>query len=93
MQVMDQRVIATSSVQCVGNTLLLNGRVYSPPFTITATGPTKKMRASLRDDPGVSAYRDWAAAVGLGYDLQRSSDLTIPAYEGPVAMEYATPEQ
>lgn len=93
MQVMDQRVIATSSVQCVGNTLLLNGRVYSPPFTITATGPIKRMRASLRDDPGVAAYRGWADAVGLGYDVQRSADLTIPAYEGPVAMEYATPQQ
>jgi uncharacterized protein YlxW (UPF0749 family) len=93
MQVMDQRVITTSSVQCVGNTLLLHGRVYSPPFTITATGPVKKMRASLRADPGVTAYRDWAAAVGLGYDVQRIDDATLPPYEGPIAMEFATPQQ
>ena len=93
MQVMDQRVIATSSVQCVGNTLLLHGRVYSPPFVITATGPVKRMRASLRTDPGVAAYRDWAAAVGLGYSAQRIDEITLPAYEGPIAMQYATPQQ
>lgn len=30
IQVMDQRLISTSAVRCVGNTLLLQGRVYSP---------------------------------------------------------------
>ena len=38
MMVMDQRIISTSAVRCVGNTLILQGRVYSPPFTVTATG-------------------------------------------------------
>jgi uncharacterized protein YlxW (UPF0749 family) len=93
MQVMDQRIINTSSIQCVGNTLLLQGRVYSPPFVITAVGPVKRMRESLRSDPTVSAYREWASAVGLGYDVERPGELTIPGYEGPVAMQYATPER
>jgi uncharacterized protein YlxW (UPF0749 family) len=91
MQIMDQRVIGTSSIQCVGNTLLLQGRAYSPPFVITAVGPVKKMRASLRADGAVAAYRAWAAAVGLGYDVTRDRDLTIPAYTGPIAMQYAHP--
>ena len=38
VQIMDQRLIATSAVRCVGNTLILQGRVYSPPYTITAVG-------------------------------------------------------
>lgn len=93
MQVMDQRIINTSSIQCVGNTLLLQGRVYSPPFVITAVGPVKKMRASLRADATVSAYRDWAQAVGLGYDVQRDAEATIPGYTGPVTMAYAQPSE
>jgi len=93
VQLMDQRLISTSSIQCVGNTLLLQGRVYSPPYVITAIGPLKKMRASLRTDPLVAAYRDWAAAVGLGYELQRDTGVTIPGYEGSITMEFATPEQ
>ena len=32
IQMQDQRIIATSVVRCVGNTLLLNGRTYSPPY-------------------------------------------------------------
>src|SRR5690606_26993001 len=38
MMIQDQRVISTSAVRCVGNTLILQGRVYSPPFVITAIG-------------------------------------------------------
>ena len=34
MTIAGQRVIATSAVRCVGNTLLLNGEVYSPPFRV-----------------------------------------------------------
>ncbi|WP_030955969.1 DUF881 domain-containing protein, partial [Streptomyces sp. NRRL S-481] len=30
IKVMDQRLISTSAVRCVGNTLILQGRVYSP---------------------------------------------------------------
>lgn len=91
IQVMDQRIINTSSIQCVGNTLLLQGRVYSPPFVITAVGPVKRMRTSLREDPAVRDYRQWAAAVGLGYDVTRTPELTIPGYDGPIAMEFASP--
>ncbi len=91
LQVMDQRIINTSSIQCVGNTLLLQGRVYSPPFVITAVGPVRKMRASLNADPAVTAYRAWADAVGLGYDVSRQNDATIAGYVGPITMQYADP--
>jgi uncharacterized protein YlxW (UPF0749 family) len=91
VQVMDQRLVNTSSIQCVGNTLLLQGRAYSPPYVISAVGPLKKMRKSLRIDPVVTAYRAWAGAVGLGYDVGRERTLEIPAYTGPVSMQYATP--
>ncbi len=36
--VMGQRLISTSAVRCVGNTVILQGQVYSPPFVIEAVG-------------------------------------------------------
>ena len=45
IQMQDQRIIATSAPRCVGNTLLLNGRTYSPPYTITAIGDVAAMQA------------------------------------------------
>ena len=91
MEIMDQRIIATSSVQCVGNTLVLQGRVYSPPYRISAIGPVKKMRKAVRQDSAVADYRAWAAAVGLGYDVVKEPDAVFPGYAGPISIEYATP--
>jgi uncharacterized protein YlxW (UPF0749 family) len=91
MEIMDQRIVATSAIRCVGNTLLLQGRVYSPPFVISATGPVRQMRAALRADPTVAGYRDWAQVVGLGYDVRRVTKLAVPAYGGPLTMDYAAP--
>jgi uncharacterized protein YlxW (UPF0749 family) len=91
MQIMDQRIIATSAIRCVGNTLLLQDQVYSPPYVITATGPVRSMRDALTRDPGVTDYREWGRVVGLGYDVTTLPTMVIPAYGGPIGMNYATP--
>src|SRR5689334_3452376 len=51
IQVQDQRIIGTSAPRCVGNTLLLNGRTYSPPYVIKAIGDTAAMQAALAAAP------------------------------------------
>src|SRR5207302_7260507 len=38
MAINGQRLIGTSAVLCVGNTLLLNGTVHSPPYVVTGVG-------------------------------------------------------
>lgn len=91
IQIMDQRLASTSAVRCVGNTLILQGRVYSPPFVITAVGPVPAMRRALDDEPGVQLYRAWADAVGLGYDERTLGPTTLPAFDGGVGMSYASP--
>lgn len=89
MVIMDLRVISTSAVRCVGNTLLLHGRVYSPPFAISAIGDANRLRAALNLDPGVRAFRDAATAFGLGYEVTNVSVLA-PAYSGSGTLDYAT---
>ncbi|RNI19681.1 DUF881 domain-containing protein [Flexivirga caeni] len=88
MMLMDQRVISTSAVRCVGNTLLLQGRVYSPPFVIKAMGDPAKLRAALDDDPDVENYKVYVTQVGLGYDVSTGKE-TFPAYQGALDLKYA----
>ena len=89
MTIQGQRVVSTSAVRCVGNTLILHGRVYSPPYVIAAIGPLDRMRASLDADPQVAIFREWVAAVGLGYVVTAQKDQTFPAYAGPVQQQSA----
>jgi uncharacterized protein YlxW (UPF0749 family) len=93
VQLMDQRVISTSAVRCVGNTLILQGRVYSPPYTITAIGDADRLVGALSRSTAVRNYRQYAAAYGLGYQVGARSDVTIPAYTGALDLRYATPAE
>ncbi|MBO1755069.1 DUF881 domain-containing protein [Allobranchiibius sp. CTAmp26] len=90
MTIMDQRIISTSAVRCVGNTLLLQGRVYSPPFVISAMGDQKKLHSALANDPAVSGYRDYVPLVGLGYSVRDNGDAHFAAYGGSAQLRYAT---
>ena len=89
VQVMDQRIVSTSAVRCVGNTLILQGRVYSPPFTVSAVGDTADLGRALDEDPQVALYREYVDLYGLGYVVQPEDRLTVPAFTGPLLPAYA----
>ncbi len=89
MMLQDQRVISTSAVRCVGNTLILQGRVYSPPYVISAIGDVDAMQARLDSDPSVGIYRQYVDAVGLGYDVTTKPAASFPAYSGSVDLSHA----
>lgn len=84
VMVMDQRIISTSAIRCVGNTLLLQGRVYSPPFKITATGDTAKLQLALNNEPGVQTYKQYVERVNLGWKINVINETTLPAWQGSV---------
>lgn len=91
MMIQDQRVISTSAVRCVGNTLVLQGRVYAPPYRIAAIGDADAMQRALDTDPSVAIYRQYVDAVGLGYEVHAQRSLELPAYSGSVDLAHATP--
>lgn len=91
MTIMGQRVLTTSAVRCIGNTLLLQGRTYSPPFVITAIGPQDRMRAALDAQPGVQLFRQYVQTYGLGYEISPRDDVTMPGFDGPIRMSSASP--
>jgi uncharacterized protein YlxW (UPF0749 family) len=91
IQMQDQRIIATSVPRCVGNTLLLNGRTYSPPYTITAIGNAPAMQAALAAAPLVSLYKQYVVRFGLGYQEDAKPDVRIAGYTEPVRMHFAQP--
>lgn len=88
MTVNGQRIVATSAIRCVGNVLLLHGRVYSPPYVIAAIGDAVALRAALDRDEGVARYRAAGAAYGVLLDV-RDAELTLPPYDGPPPVHVA----
>ncbi len=91
IQMQDQRIIATSAPRCVGNTLLLNGRTFSPPYTVTAIGDATAMQTALAAAPLVILYKQYVVRFGLGYSEQVTPDVRVAGYTEPVTMHSAQP--
>ncbi|MFE3016842.1 DUF881 domain-containing protein [Streptomyces sp. NPDC059256] len=89
IQVMDQRLISTSAVRCVGNTLILQGRVYSPPYKITAVGDQDGLRKALDASPALQNYQLYVKAYGLGWKVDERKAVTLPGYSGTVDLHHA----
>lgn len=83
-----QRLVSTSAVLCVGNTLLLNGTVHSPPYTVSAVGA---VRDRFESDALVRRLHDDASAYGLRFSVTRMDSVDVPAYRGATVLSYARP--
>jgi uncharacterized protein YlxW (UPF0749 family) len=83
-----QRLVTTSAVLCVGNTLLLDGTVHSPPYLVEGIAAD---RAVFDDDTLVRRLRHDAGVVHLGFAVEHVSDLDIPGFPGPLAVKFAAP--
>jgi uncharacterized protein YlxW (UPF0749 family) len=91
IQMQDQRIIATSAAICVGNTLLLNGRTYSPPYVITAIGDVPAMQAALSASPLVGLYKRYVLRFGLGYSEQPRTQADVVGHPPAIRMRHAKP--
>jgi uncharacterized protein YlxW (UPF0749 family) len=89
MQIMDQRMVTTGAVRCVGNTLILRGRVYSPPYEITAIGDPQRLRFALDTSEGVALYRYYVDRFGLVYSAEDQTEVRLPSYDGSLDLLYA----
>lgn len=67
-----ERLTSTSAVRCAGNTLLLHGRVHSPPYRIEAIGDAAALESGLQASPGMDRLQAAAAAFGLVLQIQRT---------------------
>ena len=67
MTIQGQRVIATTGIKCVGNTVVLHGVPYAPPYAISAIGEPAGLRAALAASPALQIYRQYVDAYALVY--------------------------
>jgi uncharacterized protein YlxW (UPF0749 family) len=87
-----QRIISTTGIKCVGNTVVLQGIPYSPPYRIVSVGDPRAMYDALVSSPEVQNYRDYIRPpYNLGWSVRSERRIDVPAYTGPLTLQYAAP--
>lgn len=88
--VMGIRIGVNSTILCVGNTLLVEDQVFSPPFVIQGIGDQERLLASIETEPGLKIYRQYVQLYRLGYEVSREAEISAPAYTGRVILDKNT---
>ncbi|HSE69914.1 MAG TPA: DUF881 domain-containing protein [Nocardioidaceae bacterium] len=91
MTIQGQRVISTTGIKCVGNSVVLHGIPYSPPYVITAVGDPSSMLTSIDGNDYIDIYMQYVERYQLGWGVEAHPDVELPAYEGTVDLDYARP--
>nr|MCW2728655.1 hypothetical protein [Aeromicrobium sp.] len=89
MSLQGQRLMATTGITCVGNSVVLDGVSYSPPYVIEAIGDTGGMNQAMDRSPETSSYADYADTYDLGLEIEQLDRITVKAYANPVALTHA----
>jgi uncharacterized protein YlxW (UPF0749 family) len=87
-----ERVVASSSVYCVGGTIVVNGSIVSTPLTISALGSASSILAVLDDPAQLRDLKHRRDQQSVDLRISRSPLVVIPAYGGAVAVRTATPK-
>jgi uncharacterized protein YlxW (UPF0749 family) len=89
MTIQGQRVISTTGIKCVGNTVILHGIPYAPPYVISAIGNTVRMNATLQNSDFVRIYQQYVQRFRMGYSVETTARATFPGYRGALDLQYA----
>jgi uncharacterized protein YlxW (UPF0749 family) len=86
-----QRVVSTTGIRCIGNSVQLQGVPYSQPYVISGVGDPSTISAAIARDPYLQVYREDAddPNIDVGWDLAVETRIVAPAYDGLLGLSYA----
>ena len=79
-----QRVVPTSAIECGGNIITINGEKIGSPFEIKAIG----LPENLANLDRTGGYLAKMRSDGVGAELKKSNNITIPKYSGIINYKY-----
>ena len=83
----EQRIVSTSSIQCGGAIININGERIGSPFTIKAIGLPESLANIDRTEGYLDLLRSEPYKIGV--ELKKSNNITIPKYSGVINFKYA----
>lgn len=90
MSLNNERIVGSTSIYCVGSTILVNNTRLSPPYEIAAIGNAASMENLLNRSTSLTKIKSLARQYGLQFRIQRAKEVTVVAYEGPLTVKYST---
>ncbi len=87
----DERLVAQTSIYCVGSTIIVNNTRLSPPYEIRAIGNSAQLDSALQDPGNLRKLKSRTRLYGIQLRPTRAAEILLPAYSGDLAVKHANP--
>lgn len=84
----DQRVIASTPISSVGNTIMVNNYHLLPPFNITAIGDGELIMQRLNDPQSLPDLLKRSKELKVRFSAQAKDNLNVPVYNGNMTVSF-----
>jgi uncharacterized protein YlxW (UPF0749 family) len=84
-----ERLVSTSSLYCVGTTILCNATRLSPPYEVRAIGDPGALEAAVRNSPQMEKLNQRALIYDIPITVEQRERVEVPAYSGSVVFRHA----
>jgi uncharacterized protein YlxW (UPF0749 family) len=84
-----QRLVSTTAIRNAGGAVLVNFRVLTSPYVISAIGDVPALRASFDASDIARRFHSWQQIYGLGFSVEQPGTIEIPAFGGTLHFRYA----
>jgi len=81
-----ERLVSTSTIRCVGNSIMVNNRRCTSPFEIKAIGNSTSLESALNIRGGIL---DVLKLYKISVNVTKSASVKLDKYTGNVAFSYA----
>lgn len=85
----NERIVASTSIYCVGSTIMVNDTRLSPPYLVRAIGDSAALYAVVMDPAYLVDLRRRVQQHGLKLTIDWHNEVILPAYKGGFTFEYA----
>lgn len=87
-----ERLVASSSVYCVGSTIVVNGSIVAAPFAVSAVGAPSELLAAIDDPAQLRDLKRRRDRLAVDMKVARAPQLVLAAYAGPLPGRQASPQ-
>jgi uncharacterized protein YlxW (UPF0749 family) len=85
----DERLVSTSSIYCVGSTVMVNDTRLSPPYLIRAIGNPRVQQQYLDNPSYLQGLKEKRSQLGLRFEAADQSLMSVPSFSGGFLVQHA----
>ncbi len=88
-----ERLVTTTAIDAVGDTILINSTKSIPPFMIRVIGDPAKLRAGIANPNNLTDLHRRVDNLGLVFTIEEKKSVIVPAFNGVLRSRFAKVEK